>query len=339
MKLKSYFSETVESAMDLARKELGEEALLVHARPTTPETRYLGSYEVVFGLLPAIPSPVPPALAPEPSFLRGELDDLRRQIDRLTQSFDAPPRPVAPNAPGGLQQEELDVDVVRKIAAGARLEDLVSVDATLRPVVVLVGPPGVGKTTTLIKLAVRYGLARQRSVHILTTDVYRIAAADQLLSLAAILGIGCDAAETPGSLAQRLDEQKARDLILIDTPGFSQSDLTRDAHAADELASVVSAHPGIDTHLVLSAAMKPADMARIADQFQVFKPSKVLFTRLDETTRYGALANEAIRRALPVSFLTNGQRIPDDLEEASTRRICGLVLGERPVLASRGAAA
>jgi flagellar biosynthesis GTPase FlhF len=89
MKLKSYFSRTVESAMELARQELGEEALLVHARPTTPETRYLGAYEVVFGVVPA--SPAPSSLAPnapESSPLHGELNDLRRQIVRLTPSFE-----------------------------------------------------------------------------------------------------------------------------------------------------------------------------------------------------------------------------------------------------------
>lgn len=335
MKLKSYFSGTVESAMDLARVELGDEALLVHARPTTPETRYLGAYEVVFGLMPASAAPAPvPAVSKEPSPLRGELESLRRQIDRLTQSFETP-RPASPSPLIALQNEELDLEVARRISSGTPLRDLVSTDATLSGAVALVGPPGVGKTTTLIKLAARYGLARRKSVHILTTDVHRIAAADQLRSLAAILGIGCDVVETPGALVEQIEAQKSRDLVLIDTPGFSLRELVHDPHEPPELAEGLA---NVDVHLVLSASTKAADLTRIIDAFEVLHPAKLLFTRLDETVRYGALVNEAVRCSRPISFLTNGQEIPDDLEEATVERLSSLVLGARPLL-SKGAAA
>src|SRR4051794_34508101 len=116
MKLKSYFSGTVESAMHIARVELGDEALLVHARPTTPETRYLGAYEVVFGVVPATTATAPAVVAPtpqEPSPLRGEIDSLRRQIDRLTQSFESP-RPASLSPSSALQNEELDPELARK---------------------------------------------------------------------------------------------------------------------------------------------------------------------------------------------------------------------------------
>ncbi len=340
MKLKSYFSGSVESAMALARKELGDEALLVHARPATPETRYLGAYEVVFGVVPTSPpSTQAPTLPPEPPPLRGEIDELRRQIERLTQSFEAP-LPAAPLFQSdGLLEEELNSDVAGRIRAGARLEDLLIIDPSLGAVVALVGPPGVGKTTTLMKLAVRHGLAQRRSVHVITTDVHRIAAADQIRALSAILGIGCDVAETPGALTRCLEDQKGRDLVLIDTPGYSSSDFHRDAHEAAELAEGLMDYSGIDTHLVLSAASKPKDMARITGSFEVFEPSKLLFTRVDETTRYGAVVNEAVRSGLPISFLSNGQQIPQDLEAATIERLSALVLGDPPVLASRGAAA
>lgn len=329
MKLKSYFSGTVESAVALARKELGDEALLVHARPATPETRYLGAYEVVFGVTPIAPAAA--AVTPEPIPLRGELDSLRSQVERLMRSFESP-RPPS-HAP--LQHEELDPELARKLAAGTPLTELVSVNGTLGARVALVGLPGVGKTTTLIKLAARYGLARHKSVHIISTDVQRIAAADQLRSLAAILGIGCDVAESPGCLVRLLEEQKSRDLVLIDTPGFSIRDLKQDPDEAEEIADALAA---TDIHLVLSAAMKPEDMTRIADIFDSFRPARLLFTRLDETTQYGALINEAARRNLPISFLTNGQEIPGDIEEATVTRLSALVLGERPLL-RKGAAA
>jgi flagellar biosynthesis protein FlhF len=335
LKLKSYFSGTVESAVELARKELGEEALLVHARPATPETRYLGAYEVVFGLMPPS-SPAAPAVAQDPSPFRGEIDSLRRQIERLTHSFESPRTSSPSSLPlNGLLTEELDPELARKVASGVRLDDLVSVDSSLAPRVALVGPPGVGKTTTLIKLAARYGLAQRKSVHIVTTDVQRIAAADQLRSLAAILGIGCDVADSAGALTEILREHQARDLIFIDTPGFSVGELKRDPVEATEFGE---AFAGVDVHLLLSASMKPVDMRRVSDAFGVFHPAKLLFTRLDETTRYGALVNEAARLDLPISFLANGQQIPDDMEEATIQRLSTLILGERPLL-SRGAAA
>jgi flagellar biosynthesis protein FlhF len=344
MKLKSYFSASVEAAMELARRELGEEALLVNARPATPETRYLGAYEVVFGLVPENPDPPPSAKAaaipPEPAGLQDELTDLRRQVERLTRAFEAPPAtplvaqaiPVA--AP--VLRDQLDPVLAERIARGARLDELFHTDSHLgrrrpsgnsagtietRSIVALVGPPGVGKTLTLAKLAARYGLAARRPVQILTADVERIAATEQLRTLAAILGIGCDVAETPLALLQLLEEHRSKGLILIDTPGFSY----REMADAQPLAAALSTHPEIDTHLVLSAAMKPADLTRVGDAYAIFRPSKLLFTRIDETTRYEAIVNESARRNLPVSFLGRGQQIPDDLEEATPSRLLALI--------------
>ena len=124
-------------------------------------------------------------------------------------------------------------------------------------VVALVGPPGAGKTTTLVKLAARYGLTSRKPAQILSADVFRIAAADQLRSLASILGIGCDVVETPAALAQVLEEHRSKDLVFIDTPGLAQGEMEDGA----DLARLIASHPEIDTHLVLPASMKPADMA------------------------------------------------------------------------------
>jgi flagellar biosynthesis protein FlhF len=385
MKLKSYFSGTVEAAMELARQELGEEALLVNARPATPETRYLGAYEVVFGTPPKAGGPAgakvhageaaaatAAASAASSSGVGDravqemiqEISQLKREFERMSQSLlqvrrAQTPAPAAvpllgtsvpASADTGpsaelytrLLAQELDPILAQAVAAGTPLENLFEVDATLgrpgaaRAVVAVVGPPGVGKTTTLVKLAARYGLAARKPAQILSADVFRIAAADQLRSLASILGIGCEIAETAGALAQMLEEHRSKELVFVDTPGLGRADM----EDAEDLARLIATHPEIDTHLVLPASMRPADLERAIDRYAVFEPRKLLFTRMDETSTYGLLVSQAARRELPLSFLATGQQIPDDLEVATKPRLAELVAGTvRSAVRSRGAAA
>lgn len=349
MKLKSYFSGTVEAAMELARKELGDEALLVHARPAAPETRHLGAYEVVFGsagapnLQPAILNTPEPA---SPGHIREDLAEMKREIERLSKCLSgarlfAQPAKEESELCARLIANELDAMIAQAVARGASLEGFFDVDATLgrrganRAVVALVGPPGVGKTTTLIKLAARYGLASRKPAQILSADVFRIAAADQLRSLAGILGIGCDVVETPVALAQAIEEHRHKEYVFIDTPGLGRDDMEDGA----DLARLIASHPEIDTHLVLSASMKPADMARVVERYKIFQPKKLLFTRIDETASFGSIINEASRRERPVSFLANGQQIPDDLEPATKERLIELLGGTAQQAKTAGAAA
>jgi flagellar biosynthesis protein FlhF len=346
MKLKSYFSGTVEAAVELARKELGEDALLVNARPATPETRHLGAYEVVFSA-PTVSAGAVSVVAAAPDRLTQDIAEMRREIERLARTlggarmFTHPPDSNQPEIYSRLIANELDAALAQAVAEGAALEDLFEVDATLgrpgaeRKVIALAGPPGVGKTTTLIKLAARFGLASRKPAQIITTDVFRIAAADQLRSLASILGIGCDVVETPVALAQALEEHRSKEMVFIDTPGLAACEMEDGA----DLARFLSTHPEIDMHLVLPASMKPEDMARVVGRYSMFQPAKLLFTRLDETERFGALVNQAAQRELPVSFLAFGQQIPDDLEPATKERIRALVLSASPEPWSPGRAA
>jgi flagellar biosynthesis protein FlhF len=190
-------------------------------------------------------------------------------------------------------------------------------------VAAMAGPSGSGKTTTLVKLAVQYGLASRRQVQLLSVDTFRIAAAAQLRSFAAILGVGFQVLENVGALAQAIQENRSKDLILIDTPGFGPADMEADCG----LAHFLSSRSDIDTHLVLSSSMKAADVTRMVDRFEIFRPQRLLFTRLDETESLGPIFNEAARTGKPLSFFANGQRIPEDLEAVTWDRLVEGLLG------------
>lgn len=186
----------------------------------------------------------------------------------------------------------------------------------------LVGPPGSGKTTTLVKLAVNYGLAPRRPAFILTMDTYRVAAAEQLRSYAAILGVGFHVLETVASLSQAIEEHRSKELILIDTPGFGFGE----REDAAPLASFLAGRNDIDTQLVLPCSMKATDLSRMAMLFEPFRPDRLIFTKLDETDSFGPVFNEAARSGKPLSFFATGQRIPEDIEAAGRGRVSDLVL-------------
>ena len=209
----------------------------------------------------------------------------------------------------------------------AELESRFEVAPETGRITVLVGPPGAGKTSALVKLAVTRGLAAQRPVRLLSIDHYRIAAAEQLRTYAAILGVPFTLAETTVALAQAIDAAPPETLLLIDTPGYTAASLEE---SAQDLASFLRGRRDIDTHLVLTASMRQADLQRTVDLFQVFQPAKLLFTRLDETDSTGAMFCEAARTGKPLSFLSTGQVIPEDMEPATKARITSFLVRELP---------
>ena len=188
--------------------------------------------------------------------------------------------------------------------------------------VALVGPTGVGKTTTVAKLAATHKLRHGLRVGLVTADTYRIAAVDQLRTYANIIGLPLKVALTPADMAAACDSLIDCDIVLIDTAGRAPCDSDR----LDELRSLLEASKPHETHLVLSGTTSERAMIQTAERFSVVAANRLIFTKLDEAPQFGALVNVAARVGVELSYLTTGQEVPDRIEPVRPDRIARLIL-------------
>lgn len=186
----------------------------------------------------------------------------------------------------------------------------------------LVGPTGVGKTTTIAKLAAAYRLRHGRRVALITSDTYRIAAVDQLRTYANIIGVPLRVVSSPEEMAEACQALRDHDALLLDTAGRSP----RDGARLDELRRFVEAARPHRTHLVLSSTGSEASLLRSAERFAPLRPDRVIFTKLDEAANLGVLVNVVRRVNAKLSYVTTGQEVPDDIEPGRADRLARLVL-------------
>ena len=186
-----------------------------------------------------------------------------------------------------------------------------------RKVVMFVGPPGAGKTTSIVKLAVQLGLEEELPIHLLSLDTFRVAGSEQLSAFGRILGVGFTALHTPEALAEALDEHRDKKLIFIDTPGYAAAD----REEMERTAKFFHNHEEIEVQLVLPATLRTSALRKFTGRFSAFQPSKVVYTHVDEVETLGPVVENAIAAALPISFLADGQSIPQDLHEATKDRL------------------
>jgi Mrp family chromosome partitioning ATPase len=188
---------------------------------------------------------------------------------------------------------------------------------------VLVGPTGVGKTTTVAKIAANQLMHQRRRVALVTVDVFRIGAVQQLETYARLMGLPFFVATNPEEAKKCAYQAKqVADLVLVDTIG-------RSPKHTDQLASLwelVAAMDPDEVLLTLPANGNPADLALAADQFSVFCPTSLIITKLDEATQTGVIVNLVTRLNLPVSYVTTGQNVPEDLEVPTSERLAEWVL-------------
>jgi flagellar biosynthesis protein FlhF len=188
-------------------------------------------------------------------------------------------------------------------------------------VVALVGPTGVGKTTTIAKLAADFSIKQKKKVALITLDTYRIGAADQLKVYGDIMRIPVEVASNAREYRKLLHKFSDMDIIFVDTMGKSHKDPTY----ASRLNEVLRKSGPVEIHLTLSASLQERVLEEAFNQFSSLKINKVLFTKLDEGLTFGSLINLALHTQLPFSYFTDGQRVPEDIETASKDKVIRLI--------------
>lgn len=190
-------------------------------------------------------------------------------------------------------------------------------------VISFIGPTGVGKTTTLAKLAAQLALNHQKKVAILTIDTYRIGAVEQLRTYAEIIGVPLQVVMSPNELTEALVKNTDRDYILIDTTGRPFTNINQVEELKSFLIEVSRPH---DIILVLSSNMKSRDLLQATAYFSPCDYNKLIFTKTDETITLGSILNVVDKAKLPVTYITNGQNVPDDIVPMDAGSLAKLIL-------------
>jgi len=314
---------TVREALELVRQELGPRALILSTRlvPRRGVRGWLGAREVE----------VTAATDHEVSAVRTPAQRNRHAADLA--AADDPV--VARLCAGGLAPDfagEVAATLPAASRRGAsfaslrgalatRLAALAAGDEPYARVEVFVGAPGVGKTTTVAKIAAQERARRGRRLEMIAADGYRVGAVEQLRLYSNIIGASFTVARTVSDLERALDQ--SRGPVLVDTAGRSPDDAP-----VRELFAALAGREGVRTHLVIPASSSARSVQRMFDGYRSASPQRVVLTRIDETESLSPLVGVLREQRVPISYLCMGQRVPEDLERATAPLLAACVLGE-----------
>lgn len=362
MKLKKYVVKDIREALENIKRDLGEDAVILSTRKirrggflklggktylevtavveddqrSKPEKNNIYKFQEII-------------MKNKEKRQEEELRELKSMIQEMKGLLVSSRRQEMPHGirkiTDGLEKQEIDAEVISKILEYLKIthgdvdlenEELRSMLSEyvlpfiktevpeLRGSVLFVGPTGVGKTTTLAKIAAKIRLEEKRQVAILTLDTYRIAAPEQLKTYATIMDIPMRVAYTPREAKLELDAMSSFEVILIDTAGRSQNN---DIQISELRAMTETLNPNV-SFLVLGMNCKYSDLNEILRKFSVSKISHIILTKMDETKSYGHLVNASYTSGLPIAFITNGQQVPEDIFPANRRELALLLAKE-----------
>jgi flagellar biosynthesis protein FlhF len=328
MHLKRYRRENVKDALQAVRDELGPDALVLSTRTVlAPGVRGLLGKQDVEVTAAAERQGVTEDRQPAPATASAT----RRRADATRAAGEIASRlqasgldsdlalAIAQSHPVG-RRRSADVNSLRDTVA-RELSGMVADDESFAPIEVFVGPPGVGKTTTIAKIAAQERARQGKRVGLLAADAFRVGAIEQLRLYADILGAPFAAARTIDEFAEALDELKRP--FLVDTAGRSPKD-----DVAKDMFRVMGKRTDVRTHLVIPATASPTSAQRLFERFADARPSRVVLTRLDEVNSIGALAAVLRDSGVPLSYFGTGQNVPADLQRATAPMLADWVIGE-----------
>ncbi len=231
---------------------------------------------------------------------------------------------VQQRTPAGRAESEASLRPLlhRALARHVQVSGPLLAPAQQKKSVLFVGPTGVGKTTTIAKLAAHYRLREGRRVSLITMDTYRVAAVEQLRTYATVIGVTMDVALTQQEALDCIHRRRQADLILIDTAGRSPNEKER----TEEVERLATADHPTEVHLVLSATTRDRDLMEGVARYAGIPINRLLFTKLDETQFLGGVFELMRRTGLPLSYFSVGQRVPEDLEVVTPERVADLIL-------------
>lgn len=362
MKIKKYVARSMPEAMNMIRKELGSDAVILNSKEKK-SGGFLGlfkktSIEVVAALDKESTLQKQQTETTEQITTVKETENHSRVIKEIkqlqqlleTQSFESTYNfpPLFEHAYTYLREQEVEESIARdliqnvldenmdkdidpetlKIQLFQHIEQRLSKSSSPgltfeKQIIQFVGPTGVGKTTTLAKVAALSMLEKKKKIAFITADTYRIAAIEQLKTYARILNVPVEVAYSMDDYKKAIDKFSNYDLIFVDTAGRN----FRDPRYVKELTTMIDFNQyELETYLVLALTAKETDVTDTYDQFKQIPIEKVIFTKMDETGTYGSILNIGIGKSKAIAYITNGQDVPDDILEADPSFISELVL-------------
>ncbi|MEN6413174.1 MAG: flagellar biosynthesis protein FlhF [Veillonellales bacterium] len=362
MKVKVFTACSMQDAMTQVKSDLGRDAVILHTRRLRKGGFLGFFSKEMVEVMAAIDTPAAAAMEVKESrgaqpvreesntkvtALQLEIANMRKMLEQVLYKMPNSDKQISPfldtlvrndidrqiaeNLIKGLPDEKSiigsDSGMIRQLLIDRIMNYLQKVDGITIPVagcktVALIGPTGVGKTTTVAKLAANFALKEGCKVALITADTYRISAVEQLKTYSDIIGVPLEIVYSPDELKAALYRHQDKNLILIDTAGRSP----RNQYQLAELQALLGADPYIETHLVLSTTTKYKDALEIVNKFSVCSPQKFLFTKVDEASNLGTVLNLLYRFPTTLSYVTTGQNVPDDIELASPNKLANLIL-------------